>query len=146
MGQLTPERIAEVQSEHGQQTALFAWAALPETRAQCPGIECMFAIPNGGERNLKVAANLKAEGVRAGVADVFLPVPVQYLASQGTPLEECYHGLWIEMKFGTNKPTPEQIAFLASMQAAGYATAVCYSFADAKQTILSYYNRPVVVI
>lgn len=135
MAQLTPERIAEVQSEHGQQTALFAWAALPETKAMCPGIENMFAIPNGGERNLKVASNLKAEGVRAGVADVFLPVPIE----QGKHSDIWYHGLWIEMKFGSNKPTPEQNSFLASMREAGYATAVCYTFADAKWTIEQYY-------
>lgn len=132
MAELTPERIAEVQSEHGQQTALFAWAALPETRAQLPGIENMFAIPNGGERNLKVASNLKAEGVRAGVADAFLPVPIRQY-----PI--LRHGLWIEMKFGMNKPTPEQVAFLTTMKESGYAIAVCYTFADAKWTIERYY-------
>lgn len=128
MAQLTPERIAEVQSEHGQQTALFAWAALPETKAMCPGIENMFAIPNGGERNLKVASNLKAEGVQAGVADVFLPVALF-----------GWHGLWIEMKWGTNKPTPEQNDFLSRMEDLEYRTAVCYSFERAKAAIIDYY-------
>ena len=128
MALLTPERIAEVQSEHGQQTALFAWAALPETKATCPGIENMFAIPNGGERNLKVASNLKAEGVRAGVADVFLPV-----ARRGL------HGLFLEMKFGKNSTTPEQKEFLSNVELQGFATAVCYSFERAKAAILAYY-------
>ena len=128
MSALTPERIAEVQSEHGQQTALFAWAALPETRAMYPGIENMFAIPNGGERNLKVAANLKAEGVRAGVADVFLPV-----ARRG------FHGLFVEMKFGKNSTTSEQKEFLSNVELQGFATSVCYSFVEAKTIIEKYY-------
>lgn len=34
-----------------------------------------FAVPNGGARNLKVAAALKAEGVLAGVSDLVLVLP-----------------------------------------------------------------------
>lgn len=128
MSALTPERLAEVQSEHGQQVALFCWAALPATRFVYTGIDSMFAIPNGGERNAKVAANLKAEGVRAGVADIFLPVPL-----------DGSHGLWIEMKWGKNKPTDEQEEFLRAMHERGYVTALCYSFEEAKQVIIDYY-------
>lgn len=128
MAAIIPENIAKIESERAQQIALFAWAALPEIKAMCPGIENMFAIPNGGERNLKVASNLKAEGVRAGVADVFLPVALF-----------GWHGLWIEMKWGTNKPTPEQNDFLSRMENLEYRTAVCYSFERAKAAILAYY-------
>ena len=32
----------------------------------------LFAVPNGGQRNVVVASKLKAEGVRAGVADLIL--------------------------------------------------------------------------
>ena len=31
-----------------------------------------FAVPNGGQRNVMVAKNLKAEGVLAGVADIVI--------------------------------------------------------------------------
>ena len=87
MAMPTPESLAKAGSEHAEQTALFCWAALPEVRAEYPVLELMFAIPNGGERNKIVAGNLKAEGVKAGVLDIFLPVP-----SKG------WHGLFIEMK------------------------------------------------
>lgn len=35
----------------------------------------LFAVPNGGKRNAKEAARLKAEGVRPGVTDLILLVP-----------------------------------------------------------------------
>lgn len=35
----------------------------------------VFAIPNGGSRNKAEAAKLKAEGVSAGVPDLFIPIP-----------------------------------------------------------------------
>ena len=34
-----------------------------------------FAIPNGGSRNIIEAANLKKQGVRAGISDMILLVP-----------------------------------------------------------------------
>jgi endo-beta-N-acetylglucosaminidase D len=52
-----------------------------------PELVWLFAIPNGGDRNIAVAGNLKAEGVKSGVADLLLPV-----ARYG------YHGFFIEMK------------------------------------------------
>ena len=37
----------------------------------------VFAVPNGGSRNLKEAVNLKAQGVMAGVSDLILLLPNQ---------------------------------------------------------------------
>ena len=48
-------------------------------------------------RDIRTAANLKKEGVKRGVPDICLPV------SRGK-----YHGLYIEMKAGKNKPSKEQ--------------------------------------
>lgn len=141
---LTPEKIAETQTEHAQQVALFCWAALPETRKQCPGIEFMFAIPNGESRGetpeqaRRVGGRLKAEGVKAGVSDIFLPVPIEL----GQQHSDCWHhGLFIEMKQPPNKATAEQIGFLGMMAENGYKIAICYSFAEAKAAILAYYQR-----
>jgi hypothetical protein len=59
-----------------------------------------FAIPNGGARNPVTGAKLKAEGVLAGVWDLFLAVP-----------KGSYGGCWIETKWGNNTLTDTQKAF-----------------------------------
>ena len=59
-------------SEHAEQVALFKWAEF--AAARWPELTLMHAIPNGGHRNKITAARLKAEGVRAGVPDICLPV------------------------------------------------------------------------
>jgi len=64
------------QDEHKLQVAICKYLDL------C-GYE-FFAIPNGGLRNIKVAAKLKQEGVKAGVADLFVAL------SNGK-----YHGLFM---------------------------------------------------
>jgi len=74
-----------VATEHQEQKAFFEWAALMTPKHYELGL--MFAIPNGGQRHIITATKLKAEGVKAGVPDIFLPVA------------RCnYHGLFIEMK------------------------------------------------
>ncbi len=111
--------------EHQEQAALFAWAALNESRL--PELRLLFAVPNGGDRHPAVAAKLKAEGVRAGVWDVLLPV------AWG-----IYSGLWIEMKAGHNKLTPDQEAWGAAMFKQGYACYVCYDWTVAARHIVVY--------
>ena len=47
-------------------------------KALCTGAwPLLFAIPDGGRRDAVTGAHLKAEGVRAGVPDMFLAVPRQ---------------------------------------------------------------------
>ena len=60
-------------SEHDEQVALFQWAGYQ--LGACPELALMFAIPNGGDRHPAVAGKLRDEGVKAGVPDIFLPVP-----------------------------------------------------------------------
>ena len=111
------------QPEHNEQVALFEWAAYDKR----PELKMLFAVPNGGHRHKAVAGKLKAEGVKAGVEDVFLDV-----ARGG------YHGLRIEMKAGKNKPTPEQKDWMARHNAEGYLAIVCYSWAEAREVIEGY--------
>ena len=58
-------------TEHEEQCALFEWADcwFPMVSA------LLFAIPMGGHRHIAVAAKLKAEGVKAGVPDIFFALP-----------------------------------------------------------------------
>lgn len=55
-----------------EQTWLFQWVATQENRY--PELELLHHIPNGGKRDKKTAEKLKAEGVKAGVPDICLPV------------------------------------------------------------------------
>lgn len=98
-------------SEHGEQCVVVDYCRL----RRYP----VFAIPNGGSRNKAEAARLKAEGVSAGVPDLFIPLP-----------NDTYHGLFIEMKAGKNKTSKEQDAWISLLRRNGYSAAVCYG-ADA---------------
>ena len=83
-------------SEEQEQVALFKWAKLQEN--VYPALRLLYHIPNGGKRDKVTAARLKAAGVKAGVPDICLPVPAG----------GC-NGLYIEMKYGNSKPSPERI-------------------------------------
>ena len=72
-------------SEHSEQAALFRWAAMQSK--SIPALALLLAIPNGGARSLTTGGRLKAEGVKAGVPDIVLPVP-----------RGSYASLWIELK------------------------------------------------
>lgn len=87
----------------------------------------MYSIPNGGKRGRFEAAIMKAEGVRAGVPDLFLPVP------RGTA-----HGLYIEMKVGDGRLSKEQAEFADEAVADGYSVVVAWDWALAKQAVLDY--------
>lgn len=115
------------QHEHEEQKALFRWAAMNEKKY--PVLRWMFAVPNGGQRSKAVAGKLKAEGVKSGVADIFLPT-----ASKG------FHGLFIELKAGRGKPTKNQIEFLNHAGTQGYMAVVCHGWVAAKETIEGYLN------
>lgn len=139
---LSPEEYAANNpSEHGQQVALFMWAALPETLKLYPALEYMFAIPNGGLRDRITATRLKAEGVKSGVPDVFLPAAVRH------PTEPDYFGLFIEMKRpGTQsqregKLSDAQLIFAHYIASTSYCYRTCYSFQEARDTIIRYLGQ-----
>ena len=127
---IIPDDLAKSGTEHGQQAALFCWASLRRDLAE--QLRWMHAIPNGGQRNKVTAALLKAEGVKSGVVDIFLPYPISR-----------YHGLYLEMKVGGNTPSDEQVQFMNTMKERGYHIALCYHWRAAATTILMYLNVPI---
>lgn len=107
-----------------------------------PALEWFHAIPNGGSRgddakSRKIrGAQLKAEGVRQGVADCFLPWP-----------SGEWHGLYIEMKKPTERPksetakggvSDEQRRFGEYAKRVGYGWVVCYDWEQAASYLRSY--------
>jgi len=114
-------------SEHSEQVCVFEWAAWASN--QYPQLDLMFSIPNGGARHIAVATKLKKEGVKKGVPDICLPYPCK-----------GFHGLFIEMKFGKNKPTIEQNKYMNHLLINNYFVEICYSCEQAIKTIKDYLN------
>lgn len=88
----------------------------------------IFAIPNGGQRNIKVAQKLKAEGVLAGVPDLCVPIP-----------KNGYNGLYIEMKAGKKGVVSDkQKDVMARLTENGYLCKVCRCFDDFQKVVDDY--------
>lgn len=73
-----------VPTEAQEQMTLFSWAAMQS--GKYPELNLLYHVPNGGSRHKAEAGRLRAEGVKAGVPDLCLPV------ARGQ-----YHGLYIEL-------------------------------------------------
>lgn len=140
-------------SEHEHQVALFAWcskaarhgfAAAFDSRCYTdidytvdvygyegvPALAFIFAIPNGGERHIAVAAKLRAEGVKRGVPDIMLPLR-----------NSTHCGLFIEMKQGGKRKgqvSQYQREFIDFLHQNSYMAVVCYSWAEAANHITDY--------
>jgi len=101
-----------------------------------PCLKWLHAIPNGGARGDSKKSNqirgsaLKAEGVKKGVSDIFLP------AARGG----CC-GLYIEMKVEDEKKaklSDEQVEFGKYVISQGYKFVVCYGWKSAVYELESY--------
>ncbi len=113
-------------TESQEQQLLFEWAALSAGR--WPELALMYHIPNGGSRSKSEAGRFRAEGVKAGVPDICLPV-----ARGG------YHGLYIELKRvkGGRVSTAQQ-GWIAALRDQGYYACVCKGWDDAAHVIKAY--------
>lgn len=111
--------------EEQEQAALFDWARASGIKA----LRWMYAIPNGGKRNIREAARFKRQGVKAGVSDICLPVPMP-----------PYHGMYIEMKRPTGRTTltNKQQEFIKDMELQGYRAVVCRGATEAILAIKYY--------
>jgi hypothetical protein len=86
-----------------------------------------FSIPNEAKRSPILGRLLVRMGLRAGVPDIFVPY-----SSNG------YHGLFIELKWGKNKPTPAQSEFIQRLLEQGYQARVCWGADEAIDCIVEY--------
>lgn len=128
---ITPEMLAAGGSESDHQKAFFCWCALNRTRF--PELEFCFAVPNGGKRDKLTAARMKAEGVRAGVPDIVLPL---ILYDRFDRMLRA--GLWIELKVGKGTVSTEQNNWHVFLKRQGYTVVVCYSWIEAAQAVELY--------
>lgn len=126
MGEFMSKRSTSSDLEHQHQASLVDWVKKHET--VWPELRLLFAVPNAAKRSPRLAAYMKAEGLKAGVPDLMLPV-----ARQG------YHGLFIEMKRPKKySVSDEQKQWIADLQAQGYKAVVCAGF-DAAWGVLRDY-------
>ncbi len=110
-------------TELKEQIALFKWIfAVPEIR------DVAFHIMNGGAKDPIKGAIYRRAGVRAGVPDIFIPVP------RGT-----FHGMFIELKAdATKRATVEQVEMISRFGRNGYYALVCHGCMAAKEAIEGY--------
>lgn len=113
-------------SEHQEQSAVISWWWLAHKSYNLPPF-ALFAVPNGGARDAITGSRLKAEGVRRGALDLILAKP-----------SGDKHGLFIEMKVGDNKPTPEQKDYIDYLLSVGYEVSVHWNADSAISAIKSY--------
>ena len=114
-------------SEKNEQMALIAWANLEAART--PELALLFAIPNQGpgRRNRGYLHSLIRQGLKPGVPDLFLPV------ARGR-----HHGMFLEMKYGRGTVSANQECWLKWLGEQDYHTAVCWTYEEARDAILSY--------
>ena len=82
-------------------------------RLQYPNF-VIFAVPNGGSRNLYEAKNMKESGTLAGVADLVI------VGNGGRVL-------FVEMKAGKNKQEDSQVLFQNKVEKLGHKYIICRS-------------------
>ena len=163
---MTPDQLAKNGSEAAHQTALFAFMAVAcqhgfavawdwakngpiafkqSSKIGVPELRWLHHIPNGGSRGDDAksrairGAQMKAQGVRQGVADLCLPV-------RRGPCS----GLYVEMKKPSEKPvkatskggvSDDQAEFGAFVQSQGFGWCVCYSWGEAAAIIEQYMQQ-----
>ena len=109
--------LQRIPTEHEEQRELVRW--FRQTYADVR----IFAIPNGGGRSKSAGARLKAEGVSAGVPDLFIPA----------------WRLWIEMKrIKGGTVSPQQKDWHTYLRGIGDTVLVCKGAAEAKEQIIKF--------
>ena len=121
-----PVRAKRVDREGLEQAALIA-----ELRIRMPEVaELIYHVPNGGHRLKKVAADLKGQGVAAGVPDLVL-----------TMARGGYFGLYIEFKAtppNAAAVSDSQQKWIRKLNDQGYLAIVCRGHFDAMEQIRAY--------
>lgn len=108
-----------VPSEHVEQRAFVEWF-------RKSGDVRIFAVPNGGGRGISQARKLKAEGVSAGVPDLFVP---EWL-------------LWIEMKRQKGgRVDPAQIEWHDYLRSIGHLVITPKGAHDAVEQVLGLWTE-----
>ena len=117
-----------IPSESWEQQWLFVKAR--ELEPKWPELKWLYAVPNGATTGQREGARLKAEGLKAGVPDICLPV------------SRCgWHGLYIELKRQNGTASDVSVAqrrWLEGLAWQGYRTLWSAGHEAALAAILEY--------
>ncbi|MFZ9905903.1 MAG: VRR-NUC domain-containing protein [Steroidobacteraceae bacterium] len=107
-------------TEHEEQREFVSWF-----RKTYQGTR-IFAIPNGGARNIATASKLKVEGVSRGVPDLCVPA----------------WNVWVEMKRQKGGRVDDaQLDWHCYLTEVGHSVLVCQGFEDAKEQITAWVRK-----
>lgn len=113
--------------EHLLQCAVIEWRDV--AKHYIKELWCLYAVPNGGDRNIVVATKMKHEGLTPGVPDLHLAV-----ARGG------FHSLYVEMKTPTGRYTDSQKKMIPRLEEQGNKVITCRSSQAAIDGIMDYLN------
>ncbi|HWY35553.1 MAG TPA: VRR-NUC domain-containing protein [Nitrosopumilaceae archaeon] len=114
--------MARQRIEFSHQEAFFQWIK------HYPLLDAMtWHTPNGGKRDKFVAIMLKRQGVKRGVPDIFIAIPLHE-----------YHGYFIELKGPDGRLTDSQQTMHQNLKENGYKVDVFNNWFDARTSILEY--------
>ncbi len=114
---------AEIQKEFFAKVKLF-FPNIPD--------KLLFAVPNGGSRNIREAANLKKQGVKPGISDVICLMPNWF-----------YNYLCIEFKVEKGKQSEHQIEFQKQVEANNGCYKIARSAMEAIEIMKEYFKPQV---
>lgn len=116
-------------TEHKEQALFFAWCM--RHASEFRGLDSIYAIPNGGNRDAITGAMLKKEGVRKGIPDMCLPVPI---GGKGA--------LYLELKVRSGgKVGPEQKEWQKRLLELGNESVIVKGFKEARLAVMKYYEN-----
>jgi len=81
----------------------------------------LYHVPNGGDRDPRVGAKMKRQGVRRGVPDLCLPI-----ARPAVNGFAAYHGLYLELKCRKQPLSEDQERWLQFLRDQGYCVGTIY--------------------
>ena len=122
-----PRTKRNAQPEAIEQAKVIAWARANERNY--PFLWMLHSSLNGVKMTKAQAVRAIAQGMKKGVADLFLPVK-----------KGVYSGLYIEMKSEKGRTSIDQSKFLTAVSENDYLAHICYSAVEAIDKIKGYYN------
>jgi hypothetical protein len=130
-------------SESAIQQAIVEWAKHINVRSYKLS-DFLIKIPNEGKRSFKNGKIMKKEGLRKGVSDLFLALPIRekptrtISISSGGCISIIKPGLWLEIKSKKGKLSIAQMEWITLMALMGYEATCVYSVDEGIQAIKVY--------